>query len=103
MGTFHRVADTSDLPPGKGMAVQAGEQRVALFNCDGVFHAIGDVCPHRGGPLSDGELDGPHVQCPWHGALFDVRTGDRVAGPSPRGVPCFAVRVTGDSVEVEAP
>ncbi len=103
MGSFEKVAKASELAPGKGIAVQVGAERVALFNCDGAFHAIGDVCPHRGGPLSDGQLDGTNVQCPWHGALFDLCTGKRVAGPSPRDVTSYAVRITGDDVEIEAP
>jgi len=103
MGSFVKVARASEVTPGKGVAVQVGADRVALFNSGGTFYAIDDVCPHRGGPLSDGQIDGTNVQCPWHGALFDVCTGKRVAGPSPRDVRAFTVRVTGDDVEIEAP
>ena len=103
MGDFQRVAKTTDLPPGKGMAVVVGAEKVALFNCGGTFLAIGDVCPHRGGPLSEGQLDGTQVQCPWHGALFDLSTGKRITGPSPRDVTAYKVRVSGDDIEIEAP
>lgn len=103
MGGFQRVASKKDLPPGKGMAVQVGTERVALFNVDGTFYAIGDTCTHRGGPLSDGVLDGTLVTCPWHGAEFDVCTGKNVGPPAPREVPSFKVRVQGDDIEIEVP
>jgi nitrite reductase/ring-hydroxylating ferredoxin subunit len=103
MGTFQRVASRKDLDPGKGMAVQVGQERVALFNVDGAFYAIGDTCTHRGGPLSDGTLDGTLVTCPWHGAEFDVCTGKNMGPPAPREVPCYKVRVQGDDVEIEVP
>lgn len=103
MGTFHRVCTVNEIPAGRGLAVQVGGERVAVFNCEGILHAIGDVCPHRGGPLSDGQLDGTQIQCPWHGALFDVRTGKRLAGPSPGDVRAHPVRLSGDAVEIEVP
>jgi nitrite reductase (NADH) small subunit/3-phenylpropionate/trans-cinnamate dioxygenase ferredoxin subunit len=85
------------------MAVQVGPERVALFNVAGTIFAIGDTCTHRGGPLSDGVLDGTLVTCPWHGAEFDVRTGQNVTPPAPQPVSCFKVRVQGDDIEIEVP
>lgn len=101
MGTYTKVAKTTDLQSGQGTLIEAGGRRVALFNVGGTFHAIDDTCTHRGGPLSEGNLAGNEVTCPWHGAVFDVTTGDVVSPPAQRGVASFPVRVQGDDVEVE--
>ena len=70
MGQFIKVAQKGDIPPGKCVSVEVNGQRVALFNVDGAYYAIGDTCTHRGGPLSEGDLDVKVVTCPWHGATF---------------------------------
>ena len=72
MGTFHKVAEAKGLAPGKGMAIEVAGNRIALFNVDETCYAIADTCTHRGGPLSEGSLEGSTVTCPWHGADFDV-------------------------------
>ncbi len=103
MGTFYKVAEANDLAPGQGKAVEVGEQTIALFNVDGVLYAIGDTCTHRGGPLSEGSLEGTTVTCPWHGASFDVCTGKNLSPPAPQEVACYEVRVDGDDIQVEIP
>ena len=55
-----------------------GGQPVALFNLEGTFHALAGRCPHRGGPLGQGFLDGSRVSCPWHNYTFEVTTGENV-------------------------
>ena len=103
MGEFVKVAKTQDLPPGRGMCVEAGGERVALFNVDGAFYAIGDTCTHAGGPLSEGELAGKVVTCPWHGATFDVTSGAVLTRPAASGVQCYQVQVEGDDIKVRCP
>lgn len=90
MATFHRVANVKDLASGSGMAVQAGGHKIALFNVDGTFCAIGDTCTHRGGPLSEGSLEGATVICPWHGACSELRSGKNLTPPAPGSVPSYA-------------
>ena len=75
MGTLIKVAELNELKPGEGKVVMAGERELALFNVEGRFYAVDNTCPHRGGPLGEGMLDGPVVTCPWHGWKFDVTTG----------------------------
>jgi nitrite reductase/ring-hydroxylating ferredoxin subunit len=75
MAEFVKVASVSDLAPGECKSVKVNNTYVALFNVDGTFHAIDDTCPHQGGPLGEGFLDGCVVTCPWHGWRFDVTTG----------------------------
>ena len=96
-----KVAHVTDLSPGSGATVDAEGQPIALFNVDGTFCAIDDTCPHRGGPLGEGELQGAIVTCPWHGATFDVQTGAVTGPPARASVRCFRVRVEGNDVLVE--
>ena len=70
-----KIAETKDLTPGQAAAFDLEGQRIALFNVEGTYYAIGDSCTHRGGPLSEGDVQGTKVTCPWHGADFDLKTG----------------------------
>ena len=99
--TFHKVAEAKGLAPGKGMAIEVAGNKIALFNVDGTCYAIADACTHRGGPLSEGSLEGSTVTCPLHGADFDVCTGENLTPPAPAAVTSYNVRVEGDDVEVE--
>ena len=103
MGEFVKVAETKDIAAGTGILVELGGERIALFNVDGAFYAIGDTCTHSGGPLSEGDLDGEVVTCPWHGAEFDVKTGEVVSPPAPDPVPRYRVKVEGSEILVETP
>src|SRR5262249_39315544 len=80
MAKLLNIAKTKDVPPGQAAAFTIEDQKIALFNVDGTYYAIGDTCTHRGGPLSEGDVQGVKVTCPWHGADFDLRTG-AVLGP----------------------
>jgi NAD(P)H-dependent nitrite reductase small subunit len=82
MSEFVPVLSASDLAPGQATEVIVGKQPVALFNVGGTFHALTNVCPHRGGPLGQGFLEGSEVSCPWHNYTFDVRTGENVVDAS---------------------
>ena len=101
MGNFVTVAKTTDLQAGSGKAVTAGGKTIALFNVDGTYCAIDDSCSHRGGPLSEGDLNGSIVTCPWHAGRFDVTTGEVKSPPPPKSVIRYAVRIQGDEVQVE--
>jgi hypothetical protein len=63
-----KIAKTKDVPPGQAAAFTIEGQKIALFNVEGTYYAIGDTCTHRGGPLSEGDVQGTRVTCPWHGA-----------------------------------
>ena len=100
MPGFVRVLNVADLQPGECRAVEVEGRQVALFNVDGAVHALSNTCPHRGGPLGEGDLDGKLVTCPWHSWEFDVTSGQCVNNPSAT-VPCYAVKIEGDTVLVE--
>ena len=96
-----KVAQTSELSPGSGKVVQADGRTIALFNVEGKFYAIDNACPHRGGPLGEGELNGEIVTCPWHGSNFNVKTGAVTRPPAATGVRSFVVKVEAGNVLVE--
>lgn len=100
MSEMVKVAEVSDLNPGEGKTVTAGERELALFNVDGKFHCVDNVCPHRGGPLGEGMLEGSVVVCPWHGWRFDVSTGQSPVVPTAK-VEKFECVVEGNDVKVK--
>ena len=75
MAQFIKVASAADLAPGEAKCVEVAGKKLALFNVEGNFYAIDDTCTHRGGPLSEGEVSGEEVTCPWHGAIYNIKTG----------------------------
>jgi nitrite reductase/ring-hydroxylating ferredoxin subunit len=101
MAAYIKVATTSELAPGQAKRVEAQGKRIALFNVGGSYHAVDDTCTHRGGPLSEGQVDGNVVTCPWHGAKFNITTGAVLGPPARAGVASFRIRVSGSDVEVE--
>jgi nitrite reductase/ring-hydroxylating ferredoxin subunit len=101
MAVFVRVASAAEIPPGNSRVVVVQGHPVALFNVDGHFFAISNVCLHRGGPVGEGQIDGTIVTCPLHGWEYDVRTGSNTINPAAR-LRTYDVRVEGDDVLVGA-
>lgn len=99
MSDYLKLCKINDIPEGEGRTLECGEESIAVFKVDGQFHAITNTCPHRGGPLGEGSLDGAVVTCPWHGWQFDVTTGSSPVNPSAR-VPKFQVKVDGDDLYI---
>jgi nitrite reductase/ring-hydroxylating ferredoxin subunit len=97
---FVRCTKVSEVPAGTVREFQLDGKAIALANLDGKFHAINNVCLHRGGPLGQGALHGKMVMCPWHGWEYDVTTGKVGANPTV-GVDCYAVEVRGEDVFVD--
>ncbi len=101
MPEYIKVAVTDDIPPNQGKLVEVQGKKIALFSLEGRYYAIDNTCTHRGGPLSEGELEGDEVTCPWHGAKFKVTSGAVLSLPAPQGVQSFPIRVAGNDLEVE--
>ena len=99
---FVSVAATGEIPVGEGRVVDAAGKTLALFNVGGTYYAIDNGCPHRGGPLGEGDVDGALVACPWHGWRWDVTSGANANNPAVR-VACFPVTVDGDRILVDLP
>jgi len=91
------VARIDQIPDEGALVVNVGEEEVALFKCSGELHAVDNVCPHRGGPLAEGEFNDGIVSCPWHAWTFDVRSGLCTINPAAR-VRKFKVEVQGERV-----
>ena len=94
-----RIAAVSDIPRGEGKSFSVKGKTFAVFNVDGRFYALGNVCPHRGGSLGDGFLQGNTITCPMHSWEFDVRTGECIA-PGAGGVPTYEIEVDGHNLFV---
>lgn len=82
MVEYVKVAQASELEPNHGKLVEVQGKKIAVFNVDGKFHAIDNTCTHRGGPLSEGELerDGGHLPLPWRQVQGKYRRGAQAAG-----------------------
>jgi nitrite reductase/ring-hydroxylating ferredoxin subunit len=98
-----RAAAVADLAPGTPHLVEAEGTRLVLVRVGDDVHALGDTCSHKGGPLSGGKLSGTRLACPWHGWMYDVRTGRCVFPARGGAVPSYPVRVEQDVVWVELP
>lgn len=101
MARFVEVAKVEEVTPGTATVVEADGLRLAIVNVGGSFFALDNECTHRGGPLGDGWLVGAWLlQCPWHGSVFDVRTGEALEPPAPGPVRSYEVSVEGGVVRV---
>jgi len=98
---FIPVAELAEIPPGRSRVVRVWGAAIALFNVEGVVYAMDNRCPHEGGPLGDGELEGATIECPSHQWRFDVRTGACAHDPSVRAK-TYDVRVDHGMIFVEA-
>jgi 3-phenylpropionate/trans-cinnamate dioxygenase ferredoxin subunit len=92
------VCARSELLPGEFKIVWDGDVAIAVFNIDGELYAIEDVCTHDGGDLASGELHGYEIECPRHGARFDVRSGAVLCPPAYEPIAKFPVKTENDTV-----
>ena len=98
---YYTVATTDELPPGERLVVEIGYHIIAVFNVDGHYYAIRDVCTHDDGPLAEGYVDDCEIECPRHGARFDLRDGSVTAPPAMIPIPVYPVRVQDGEVQVQ--
>lgn len=98
---FVTVAKVGEIPPDGVKVVRIEDQLVAVFHVGGRYYAMDDVCTHDGGPVAEGELEGDVIECPRHGARFNVRTGAALTLPAVSPVPTHRVRIEGDDIQVE--
>lgn len=95
------VARAGEILKGTSRIVRLDDEPIAVFHLEDGWYAIDDVCTHDGGPVAEGRLEGNIIECPRHGATFDVRTGAALTFPAVSPVATYAVRVVGDEVQVE--
>ncbi len=97
------VATVAELGPGQRKLVDVDGEPVAVFNIAGRYFAIADLCSHDDGPVGEGELLGDEIECPRHGARFDLETGKALSLPAVVDIPAYPVRVVGQDVQVGLP
>jgi nitrite reductase/ring-hydroxylating ferredoxin subunit len=107
-GRLVRLAALEEVPPGWVLKVAidiAGAKReIALANSGGTLFALENACSHAGGPLGDNRLkDGCYLECPWHNAVFDARTGAVVRGPARKAANMYEVSVADGAVFIVLP
>ena len=98
--TFEAVMPLEQVEENKLYRVMASGVAVVLVRLGEQLYAISATCPHAGGPLDEGTLEGDVVQCPWHGSRFCVRDGRRLTGPTTANAPRYEARVNNGQVEV---
>ena len=98
-----RAAALDTVPAGRPLLVDVAGTRVVLARVGDAVYACGDVCAHRGGPLSEGRLSGTRLACPWHGWIYDVRTGQCAFPGRGASVPSYRTRIDGGEVWVDVP
>jgi nitrite reductase/ring-hydroxylating ferredoxin subunit len=94
------VARLAELPPGQPKLVEVDGTRIVLARVGESVYACDNTCAHQGGPLSEGKLSATRLACPWHGWMYDVRTGECIMPSRGGRVPTYPVRVEGDEVWV---
>ena len=97
---FVKVADLGELSPGEMKYVEVGDDQVLLANVGGNIYACDNVCSHAFAPLADGDLDGDQVECPLHGSVFNVATGEVINPPAAESLRIFQVRIEGQDILV---
>lgn len=101
---FYPVARIEDLPPGTCQSIELQDHGIALFNLEGNIYALDNTCPHAGGPLGEGSVEGDLVECPWHGWKFNIKTGVCQKNPTPTwNVSCYEVQVVDGIIQVASP
>ena len=99
-GEFVPVAKTSEIPVGQFKAVQVAGKNLLVCHTENGFHVIDDTCTHDDGPLGDGWLEGEAIECPRHGARFDVTSGKVLCLPAAVPINAYRVKVEGDEIQV---
>ncbi len=100
MSDWVDVAGIEELTPGNFRVVDVDGALVAVFNLDGSYYAVEDVCTHDGGTLTGGAVQGDEIVCPRHGARFCIKTGAVLSPPAYEPIHPFPVRVIDGRVQV---
>lgn len=100
MSDWVTVAKVGELAPGQWRVVNVDDAPIVVFNLDGEYYAIEDICTHDGGQLTGGKVAGDEIVCPRHGARFCIRTGEALSAPAYEATAKFPVRVENGEIQV---
>jgi len=97
------VASVAELEDGQRKLLDIDGEIIVVFNIAGGYFAIADVCSHDDGPVAEGEVDGTQIECPRHGARFDLQTGKALTLPAVVDIPSYPVRVLDGQIQIGLP
>ena len=98
MSEFVAVAKTSEIEAGSVKVVHVDDVPIGIANVEGEFFAFADVCTHDDGPVAEGELEDYDIECPRHGARFDIRTGAVRSLPAVTPIPVYELKIEGENI-----
>ena len=99
MSQLFEIATIHEVPLGRAKACVVNGRTIALYHTNDGFFATDNTCPHRGGPLAEGDLMGNEITCPWHLWGFDIVSGVCVGNPE-LSIPTHEIRIEGDRILV---
>ncbi len=100
MAGWTKIASVASLPEGRGIRIEAGSHRIAVFRVEDAVHAVADRCSHAEASLAEGDLFDEEIECPRHGAAFDLRTGRPLSLPATQPVPVYQTKTEGGELYV---
>lgn len=100
MAEWVKVGTSGEVADGEVNNYSVGERQISVANVDGDLHAFDDLCTHQQCSLTEGDLDGPIIECPCHGSRFDITTGEAITGPANDPLDIFEVREQDDELQV---
>ena len=100
---FIPVATVDEIQPGERLIFDIDGDPIAVFNINGEYFAIMDICSHDDGPVAEGPLHDHQIECPRHGARFDVRNGQVLSLPAVVDIPAYPVRIEGEDILLGLP
>lgn len=95
---FKKTLKINEVPLGQMRTIEFENETVCIVNVGGKFYAINNVCTHEGGPLSEGTLNDYEVECPWHGARFDIRSGEVKSPPAESPASTYEIKIDQDDI-----
>ncbi len=103
MAGFIKVAEISEVEEGELIAIEVEGEPICLTKYEGTVYAFTDNCTHISGPLNEGELNGYVLECPWHFAEFDIRTGKVLRGPARQDLYTYTVKIEDEAIYIDLP
>jgi naphthalene 1,2-dioxygenase ferredoxin component len=101
MSKFVKVANLDDIPTGEPLQVETEGEKMALVRVDGEVYCVQDICTHEHAYLSEGFCEGYEIECPLHGSIFDVRTGEVKSLPATEDLKTYPVKIEDGEVQIE--
>jgi len=101
MADWVKIGEVGELEPGEKKQIDLDGIEVALFNVDGNYYVIEDVCSHDGAPLCHGKFSGEEITCPRHGARFNVKSGAALCMPAVEAIDTYEVKIEGNDLLIE--